>query len=280
LELLGIKGKQDIATKIAGKLGDVRTIKSGDQFVTEIFSPNEDGTVGWNPYKIAPRYKQEGVNLTVNTGDMTKATRTKIETQIMDTDAAIERLNATKAAYDVGKGKFQTYKVRWGSLWTAIKEKGAGLPGVPDASPAEKKQLSEYSTYKKTAVRDLNLLINILSGAAVSPDEAKRLFRGLPNPGVGLFDGDSPTEFEAAMGVSHKALQGIKIRLLHYKNQGYNYEQIKALAKKGHLRPLGEINAMINERGQQLEEQFREEGVPLEEIEGRVKATLKKEYDF
>jgi hypothetical protein len=97
--------------------------------------------------------------------------------------------------------------------------------------PEDKKALSDFSNYKKTTVATMNEEIKRLTGAQMSESEAKRLMGGMPNPGTGFFDGDSPTEFEGALKATYKNLSKTKARLMWYRAKGLGDEQIKLMVE-------------------------------------------------
>ncbi len=124
-------------------------------------------------------------------GGLTPAMKTDIQKKIINSTDARARLANIKAEF---KPEYQTYETKFSTAWSSIKEK-AGM----DLSFSEKKKLGEYSEYKRKAVANMNRYLNDLSGAAITEQEAKRLTKALPNAGVGLFDGDSPTEFRSKL---------------------------------------------------------------------------------
>ena len=118
---------------------------------------------------------------------LTKTTASVVQKEIIKLDNSIER---TKGVIDSYRGDYQTIGKRWGSRWDAFKEKsGIGSPLTGE----DKKELAAFSTYRKRAVKDLGLAIHDLAGSTVSKNEEALFTAGLPNPGTGLIDGDSPT---------------------------------------------------------------------------------------
>jgi hypothetical protein len=63
----------------------------------------------------------------------------------------------------------------------------------------EKRELNRFAVFQSRSIGNVNRLLNELSGAAVSPQEAERLKAEVPNPGTGWFDGDDPITFKSKM---------------------------------------------------------------------------------
>jgi hypothetical protein len=59
----------------------------------------------------------------------------------------------------------------------------------------QKKELGDFAEFKSDSIGNLNSVMNELSGAAVSDQEAGRIRAQFPNPGTGIFDGDDPVSF-------------------------------------------------------------------------------------
>jgi hypothetical protein len=253
------------------KVGEFQNFKEGHTEVKKVFTGGDPTDMkNWKKVSSAPRYKPTtDVNVTAN---ISTATRSKIEAGIMDVNDGLSRIDDVIANF---KPEYQELGTRWGSGITAWKEK-LGKP----VSAKDRKQLSDYSTYRKEAVANLNLDINALSGAAVSPSEAKRLLKGLPNPGTGLIDGDSPTEFKSALVITKKRLLKVKMRLHWYRSQGMDDATIKSNINSGKAISLDGIDAIINNRAAQLERDLmgRFPDTPEKVIVEKVKQTLSEEF--
>ena len=84
--------------------------------------------------------------------------------------------------------EFATLPTELATKWTDLKER-AGL----DVSAKDRQLLQDYTTWEVTTAESFNRYVNRLSGAAVSPHEARRLEMGRPRAGQG------PTKFRAAL---------------------------------------------------------------------------------
>ena len=193
-----------------------------------------------------------------------KATSRKLEGQKFDSIETLSRINRTEQAF---KPEFLEVGTRADALWSTIKEK-SGIELLED----EKQQLTEYSEFKQAAFSDMNLTMNILSGAAVSDQEFARMTQALPNAGSGLFDGDSPTVFKAKM----EAVQRDQKRAI----MRYNY------ALKNNQDPLAtgielsDVDALYDRRGGELEQILKQENPNISDdiLELEVRARLKQEF--
>lgn len=190
-------------------------------------------------------------------GGFTRGTETKIQGKQIDAQESMARLDNIKALFEP---RFQKIGTRMGMKWTSLKAKF----DVGEISPESMQDLYDYSLYKATSFEHMNKLLNELSGAAVSPQEFKRLGNQLPKAGEGIFDGDDPITFQAKMDSS---MMNIKRALMRYK-------YMSRLGKDALSMPLWKIDDVINTRGKQLEAQF--EGDP--NADELIRQALKQEF--
>ncbi len=145
-------------------------------------------------------------NVNVNTGEpqiggqeLTKATLNTLQDEVISTSENIARLSQINATFDE----------RFLQLGTRLQEFGGRIKDfLGRATPEDKALIAEFQDFKATALDNLNATLNQLSGAAVSPQEFERISKALPNPGTGLFDGDSPTQFMAKL---RRAIRDVKL---------------------------------------------------------------------
>jgi len=124
-------------------------------------------------------------------GTPTPTTLNKVQGGILDDSAAIDRLNEIRKNFDP---KFQVIGDRIGYAWSGWKEKfGEALPET------ERAELAKFTRYMTSAAENFSRTLKDISGGAVTPQEFERTSRWLPNPGTGLWDGDSPTAIQAKM---------------------------------------------------------------------------------
>jgi hypothetical protein len=204
---------------------------------------------------------------------LTKGAQTAAEKQLFTIDTSLNRVEGIIRNY---KPEFQQLGSRWANWMTATKEKLG-----QDVSKDDKKNLVEFSRYRKQAVSFLNEEIKRITGAQMSEKEAGRLTKGLPNPGTGLFDGDSPPEFISALKVVYQDLLMSKARYNWYLNNGYDESEIKGLLSSDKQMSLADIYDKVNQRAAQIEKKLRErvpQGGEMPDFRSEVKNILKAEF--
>jgi hypothetical protein len=180
----------------------------------------------------------EGQKINVYTGELSKPTKTKLEEQQLNTGDQIARLNNIQFSY---RPEFLNIKFRAGQEWNTLKDKFGGLPEV------EKRTLANYSTYKQNATQNLNLTIKEITGAAMSNGEADRIIATLPKSGTGIFDGDSPTEFEAKLNNGIQQTKYALARKEYALKNGLKWENID----------LSKMPTIINKRADDIAKQYK-----------------------
>ena len=122
----------------------------------------------------------------------------------------------------------------------------------------------------------MNEYIKSITGAAMSEPEAQRILRGMPNPGQGLFDGDSPTEFKAKLDDAMKQTRLALARYEYIKRNGIGLTDRAGNA----VIPLERMPEIMNQRGRALEEQLRKANprVTPQELQNSVRGILAKEF--
>jgi hypothetical protein len=181
---------------------------------------------------------KSGTNVTVNTGDLSKGTKAKIEESVLSSGDALTRLNTIQASY---KPEYLGIKFRGTQEWATLKDKFGAL------KPEEKTQLANFSTYKQNATQNLNQTIKDLTGSAMGVQEAERIISTLPNAGTGLFDGDSPTQFESKLNNAVEQTKYAIARKNYSLNNGLKWDNL----------PLSQMPNIINQRGAAIAQQYK-----------------------
>ena len=146
------------------------------------------------------------------TSGLQKTTAASLEKQHFMARAGLDRLNVVASKF---KPEYQQVVTRAGMAWTALKDKfqGSGVPFLDEKIGKEdRKTLEEFSSYKASSIDNLNRYIKDITGAQMSDGEAKRILRGVPNPGEGIFDGDSPIVFQGKMKTVIASLRRVMVR--------------------------------------------------------------------
>lgn len=194
--------------------------------------------------------------------NMNSKTVSTLEEKVVNATEGLARISQISKSF---KPEFQQIGSRWQAMTTAFKEK-AGFEPDPDS----KKQLTEFSTYKREALSNLNLYIKEITGAAMSIQEAERITRALPNPGTGLFDGDSPTEFQAKMASVQRELKGVVARANYALKNGLDPKSI----------PLEKVPDLMRARMGQLQQeiQLTRPDLAPDAANAEIKGRLLKEF--
>jgi hypothetical protein len=173
----------------------------------------------------------------VYTGTLSKTTASDVEKGVITTADAVTRLNNIQFSY---RPEYQNIGFRTKQAWGTLKDKFGGL------SPAEKTQLTNYSQYRQNSLQNLNQTIKDITGAAMGVQEAERIIATLPNAGAGIFDGDSPTEFESKLNNGISQTKYALARKNYALRKGLNWEST----------PLDKMPSIINERGAAIAKQY------------------------
>ena len=172
-----------------------------------------------------------------------KAAANKVDEDMLGVTRNLMQLDTVASQW---KPEYQRFQDKAGYAALKVKDSTVGLTNK------EKVDLSDYSKYRRNAFNTLNEYIKSVTGAAMSEPEAQRITKGMPNPGSGLFDGDSPTEFKAklddAIGQTKKAVA----RLAYLNRKGMSLEDGigKGISIEG-------MPALMNERGAEIEAELK-----------------------
>lgn len=174
-----------------------------------------------------------------------KPAQKDIDEGIMNTTRNLMQLDTIAGQY---KPEYQRFQDKVGFAALKVKDSSVGLTNK------EKQDLTEFSQYRRNAFSALNDYIKSVTGAAMSEAEAQRILKGLPNPGSGLFDGDSPTEFKAKLDDAIKQTKMAAARFAYMKRSGLSLED-----GLGKGLTLERMPALMNERGKELEAKFKQD---------------------
>lgn len=197
--------------------------------------------------------------------DMTNSTKTALETTITQGTDGLARLRGIVAK---AKPEYQQLGTRWSNFVASAKEK-AGVQ-IDDTT---KQNLSDFTQYRRDVVANTNQTIKDLTGATVGKDEAPRLLQQMPVAGQGMFDGDSPTEFQAKLKGTLDSISASVARA--------QYARANGLSKKAQFAiPLTSIPKIVQDKGDQYRDEMKRANpqVPDTQIAEAVKEKLRKEF--
>lgn len=209
---------------------------------------------------------------TMSTGDMAggasafgKPAQNLLEENYLKANEGYARLQGINNDF---RPEFQQLGTRWSTLATAWKDK-AGI----NVDPAERQMLQDYSAYRADTIDNLTKYIQEATGAAMGVQEGQRITKGIPNPGQGLFDGDSPIEFQSKMNATMKRLASVQARMAYARANGLDQKQMLAV-------PLDDMPKMINKKGNELREQYKAQnpGISQNALNEMVKSRLRQEF--
>jgi hypothetical protein len=234
---------------------------------------------------IQKQAQAEGMQLTTNadgtftltqgplgSGGLTKPVQADLQKKVVNTTENIARLEAIGQQFDPA---FMDIESRFGATKTKWKEK-LGM----DVSPEEKAQLSRFSAFSRDAIENINSYIKEITGAQMSEKEADRIRKAMPDPGEGIFDGDSPTEFKGKWRSAMKALKLSQARTTYLLKNGVTESALKGMAKTNTLPSFGQIEENIKIRNAQIEQETiaANPGISQQQIDAMVAQQLKNEF--
>ena len=172
---------------------------------------------------------------------LAKPTINKIEEDAFNASTQLSRLDQINRSF---RPEFLEILPRGANAWAAAKEKlGANL------APETKKQLEAFTAFRRDTVANVNQTIKDITGAAMSVPEAERIMKQVPTAGTGIFDGDSPTEFQAKLKGATDAARNALLRA--------NWARMKGLNPLKTGVTLEEVPALVERRGAEIEKQVR-----------------------
>jgi hypothetical protein len=148
-----------------------------------------------------------------------KTGQTKLDDALLSSGDRLAQLNQIQMNF---RPEYQTIPYKTSAAWVGLKDK------FNFAKPEEQANLKNYAAFRQDSVRQLNTYINEITGAAIGQgEEADRIKAGVPNVGSGMFDGDSPAEFQAKLNNTTKSLRLAEARLAYIKRNGLAITNIK-----------------------------------------------------
>jgi hypothetical protein len=214
-----------------------------------------------------PIYMRGGVQaMTALQTGMTQAAQTELDKAIIA--ATGTRMQATEITRKF-KPEYQEIPTKIGMEWTALKEKGGGWFGK--ASAKDKAALTEFVQYRAESAQLFANILKEMSGVAINPTEFERAEAWLPNPGSGMFDGDSPSEMKGKTERFIDFQNKVVARLSYARKHGLAIKDVS----------LDDMPQLIQERWDALDKQFEQNGMTEVEIRRRaVREQIAREFGF
>lgn len=208
------------------------------------------------------------------TAMMERKTKGDIEGKLIDAGESIARLEEIAESYKPEflqlYTKLDTLNTKWQEIGkgTAIEKGLSALFGK--ATPEDRQKLEEYSAFKRDSINNINLYIKEITGAQMSEKEADRIRKAMPDPGEGIFDGNSPSQFESKWKSTMKSMRAAQARYIYYLKNGFKPEEISRMVKSNTMMSLNDIRNRINERAAELSSRGMEPD--------QIRAELKTEF--
>jgi len=174
---------------------------------------------------------------------MQKPAINALQEKQINTIEAYSRLRSIEQSF---RPEFQEIESRIGFKWNELMDSFSSTR--KSLTPEQRGQLANFAAYRADALNNLNQYIKEITGAAMTNAEAERIMRAMPNPGDGVFNGDSPTVFKAKLDA---ALRNSKLAIARYHYLSTNGfpgsvdEMARAL-------PLERMGGFIQQRTDQL----------------------------
>jgi len=217
--------ESNIALRMFGTNDPTKLTKEQNEMVGKLSKEarKESATVVYPPGALAPD----------------KGVAKDLQTSLLESGSRLSMYNQIESQF---KPEYLQPKFKAGQAWSAIKEKsGANL------APEEKQSLAQFSQFKQNTLNNLSQTIKALTGASMGIQEAARIEAGLPSAGQGIFDGDSPTEFQAKLNNTMKELRLVEARNAYILRKGLSFKDV----------PLDNVPKLINDRAAELAKQYQ-----------------------
>jgi hypothetical protein len=234
-----VGGLKAVDTKAQKKTGFVGVYTQDGKFVKNVREGSDEADrLAEQGFKII-----ESTQLTGTKKDLglTTSVRGKIQTDIKDLEQAKAGLQGIKETF---RPEMQTFLVRGEAGWKSLLEKGGvGL------SDADEKLIADVALYKQNAWDAANRYIKYLTGAQMSEAEAKRILKSFPDPRLGFFEGDSPSQFKAKLDDALESVENSLARNYYFLNKGFDIEYVPDADPE-----KGENNVVyIDDRGRKID---------------------------
>jgi GH24 family phage-related lysozyme (muramidase) len=201
-----------------------------------------------------------------------KEARNDVDKKEINTTEYLSRLNSVKESFDPS---FQQIETKLGMKW--VEWMDSFKSGKKLVSPEQKAAFEKFSVYKARGLNNVNNYIKEITGAAMTDNEAKRIRAALPDPGEGIFDGDSPSALAAKLDDAMRSARMAVARYRYLRNSGFTGDVTEEVSKQY---PLEDIPRIMKEKEAALRKaaQERSPGANPDAIRDQVKIELAREF--
>ncbi len=179
---------------------------------------------------------------------LTKPQMSKIQEKAINANEGLKRLEGIVRSF---KPEYLQIPSRIGAEWTALKSK----LNMGEIGEKDQEFLEDFSIFKQNALENINLYIKEITGAQMSEKEADRIRKAMPDPGEGVFGGDSPPEFRKKLINSYKKAKASLARYNYYLKMGIPETTVSEMINSNTAVSLDEIENIIEKRAKELEKE-------------------------
>lgn len=192
---------------------------------------------------------------------MGAAAKNRVQGDILGAGETLSALTSIRSRF---RPEFQTLGKRLGVALDRMRDR----LNPESLTDAERTEMQGFAQYRSEAAQLFSNTLKELSGAAVTPHEMKRAEAWLPNPGTGVFDGDSPAELQAKIDRFEDFTRKALAKSAFIERHGLTVNDIS----------LDEIPRAMQKRGDELMTRYRRQGVSEGEAKRAVKMRLADEF--
>lgn len=204
-------------------------------------------------------------------GKLTTGTKTKLEETLSGLVNMRGNLAQVAGEFKPEYLQISNQAQQW---WNSVRDK-TGIEKLK-LSPDEQAKLTDFAQFRSKSIGVLNARLKELSGAAVTESEYKRIAAELPNPGTGITDGDSPTQFKAKMD-SVLRMANLAIARTHYLVKNGFAGSVDEAERQ---MPIDAVPQKMNDVGNQILKDLRikNPGVPDDKLIPQAKQEVAKQF--
>lgn len=234
--------QKELATAPTIKDPLIREFKVGPNTITKRYNRQ---TMKWEDMAIAPTRALTGKEPTIP-GAMGKKAQNKLEESLIKSKSRLEDVRNVVTGF---RPEFQTAPIKLWEGGKALWEK-AGLP----LSEESKADMTAYASHRQNSSKLINNYIRDMTGAQLSEHEAQRLKETMPNPGEGIWEGDSPTSFDTKLNNVYDQLIFASARAHYAVKNGFSIDAL----------PLGSMENLMKQREIEMIEE--NPNMPMEQL--------------
>lgn len=169
---------------------------------------------------------------------------------------------------------------RWGTkaqmYWRGVKEKAQGLPGAPPVSDQDRKELTEYTSFRSKSGEQFSKALHDAAGGTLTKTEAKVHGRWLANAGK-----NSESEYMANLQSNYSGLSKALARKNYYLNvEKMDPTQFNKLRNQNKLMSVAQFDSMIDKKYAEELTKLRQEkpNVPYEQLKEEALGLIKASF--